>query len=102
MLNTDEMRCLDFFTNALPFNRVVRQKILCETYTAEMMPLLRSLHAEMTERCSTARTQVASLNHRLSSYKCLGSRYESLLQEYANLQKDLQFCGVIDAGVEGV
>ncbi|KAK8733392.1 hypothetical protein OTU49_006618 [Cherax quadricarinatus] len=71
--------------------KCMQLEIMVDTYNSQSVPALKLIQAHLEDRKERAQKTLALLQHKLSSYSGLDSRYQELLEEYSKLQQDINF-----------
>ncbi|XP_069195004.1 HAUS augmin-like complex subunit 4 [Procambarus clarkii] len=71
--------------------RCLELELLIETYTSQAVQALKLIHGHLEDRRVRAEKSLTRLEHKMSSYSGLDSKFQDLLKEYSKLQQDIIF-----------
>lgn len=72
--------------------KCMKLELMVSTYGKSTVPALTALRRQLDARTATAETNSAKLDNQLSVYEGLDPKFIALLQEYDQIQKNIEFC----------
>lgn len=72
--------------------KCMKLELMVSTYGKSTVPALTALRRQLDSRTATAETKSAKLNNQLAVYEGLDPKFIALLQEYDQIQRNIEFC----------